>query len=66
MNNHHKRNQTMDKKATTLLVLKRLFTSRSTYKLLGLLLATSGLLVGSDVWDAFTGTLCAIMGGCGE
>jgi len=56
----------MDKKETTLLVLKRLFTSRSTYKLLGLLLATSGLLVGSDVWDAFTGTLCALMGGCGE
>lgn len=56
----------MDKKETTLLVLKRLFTSRSTYKLLGLLLATSGLLAGSDVWDAITGTLCALMGGCGE
>lgn len=56
----------MDRKETTLLVLKRLFTSKSTYKLLGLLLATSGLAVGPDVWAAFTGTLCALVGGCGE
>lgn len=53
-------------KATLVLVLKRLFTSRSTYKLIGLLLAASGLMVGSDVLDAVTGTVCALVGGCGE
>lgn len=56
---------TMEKR-TSLLVLKRLFTSRSTYKLIGLLLAASGLAAGTDIATAFTGVLCALVGGCGE
>lgn len=53
-------------RTTFLLVLKRLFTSKSFYKLIGLLLTASGIVAGSDVLDALSGTLCALVGGCGE
>lgn len=53
-------------RSTLWLIVKRLATSRSTYKLIGLLLAASGLAVGSDVLDSVTGVLCALAGGCTE
>ncbi|WYW04302.1 hypothetical protein Kompost2_00052 [Pseudomonas phage vB_PpuP-Kompost-2] len=53
-------------KATVLLVLKRLALSRSTYKLLGALLAALGVLNGADVMGWVSTLVCVGSGGCGE
>lgn len=54
------------KKATVLLVLKRLALSKSTYKLLGSLLVALGVLNGSDVMGWVSTLVCVASGGCGE
>lgn len=53
-------------KATVLLVLKRLALSRSTYKLLGLLLALSGIAQGTAVMEWVSTLVCVASGGCGD
>lgn len=53
-------------KATVLLVLKRLALSKSTYKLLGALLAALGVLNGPDVLTWVSTLVCVASGGCGE
>lgn len=53
-------------KATVLLVLKRLALSRSTYKLLGLLLVTLGIANGSTTMDWVSTLVCVASGGCGD
>lgn len=53
-------------RATVLLVLKRLALSRSTYKLIGLLLVTFGVVSGSDVMIWVSTIVCVASGGCGD
>lgn len=53
-------------KATVLLVLQRLALSRSTYKLVGLLLVTLGVAQGSSVMDWVSTLVCVASGGCGD
>ncbi|WYW04494.1 hypothetical protein Mudajogi_00049 [Pseudomonas phage vB_PpuP-Mudajogi] len=53
-------------KATVLLVLKRLATSRSTYKLIGLLVVASGFAQGSVVMDWVSTLVCVATGGCAD
>ncbi|QXV72595.1 hypothetical protein QAC_48 [Pseudomonas phage QAC] len=53
-------------RATVLLVLKRLATSRSTYKLIGLLLVAFGVTSGSDVMGWVSTLVCVASGGCGD
>jgi len=53
-------------KATVLLVLKRLALSRSTYKLIGLLIVASGFDQGSEVMDWVSTLVCVATGGCAE
>ncbi|UAV89453.1 hypothetical protein JOR_49 [Pseudomonas phage JOR] len=53
-------------RATVLLVLKRLATSRSTYKLIGLLLVAFGATSGSDVMGWVSTLVCVASGGCGD
>ena len=53
-------------RATVLLVLKRLALSRSTYKLIGLLLVTFGVASGSDVMSWVSTLACVASGGCGD
>lgn len=47
---------------TVLIVIKRLALSRSTYKLIGLLLVTFGVANGSDVTGWVARLVCAIAG----
>lgn len=49
-----------------LLVLKRLALSKSTYKLLGLLLVTLGIGSGTDVMAWVSTLVCVASGGCGD
>ena len=51
---------------TVLTVIKRLALSRSTYKLIGLLLVTFGFVQGSDVMSWVSTLVCVASGGCGE
>lgn len=53
-------------KATWLLVVKRLALSRSTYKLVGVLLVAFGVTGGADVMGWVSTILCVAVGGCGE
>lgn len=53
-------------KATVLIVLKRLATSRSTYKLIGLLIVASGFAQGSVIMDWVSTLVCVASGGCAE
>ena len=53
-------------KATVLIVLKRLATSRSTYKLIGLLIVASGFAQGSTVMTWVSTLVCVATGGCAE
>jgi hypothetical protein len=53
-------------KATVLLVLKRLALSRSTYKLVGLLLLAFGLGSGLEVAAWTERVVCMAVGTCGE
>jgi hypothetical protein len=53
-------------KATVLLVLKRLALSRSTYKLVGLLLVTFGISQGAPVMEWVSTLVCVASGGCGD
>lgn len=53
-------------KATWLLVLKRLVLSRSTYKLIGVLLVALGVTSGSEVMGWVETLTCVAVGGCGE
>lgn len=66
-NNPKKETRLMDvKKATVLLVLKRLALSKSTYKLLGALLAALGVLNGAEAMGWVSTLICVASGGCGE
>lgn len=56
----------MTTKATVLLVLKRLALSRSTYKLVGILLVALGFTSGTDAMGWVSTLLCVAVGGCGE
>ncbi|QNJ57533.1 membrane protein [Pseudomonas phage PlaquesPlease] len=47
-------------------VLKRLALSKSTYKLVGLLLVTLGFAKGSDVMGWVSTLVCIGAGGCGD
>ena len=51
-------------KATVLLVLKRLALSRSTYKLIGLIIVASGIAKGSDIMGWVSTIVCVASGGC--
>lgn len=53
-------------KATVLLVLKRLALSRSTYKLIGILLVALGVTSGSEIMSWVSTLTCVALGGCGE
>ena len=53
-------------KATVLLVLKRLALSRSTYKLIGILVVASGIAQGSMIMDWVLTLVCSASGGCGD
>lgn len=53
-------------KGMVVLVLKRLALSRSTYKLLGLLLVALGATRGNDIMDWVQTLVCVAAGGCGE
>lgn len=53
-------------KATWLLVLKRLALSRSTYKLIGLLVVVSGVAQGTDIMSWVSTLVCVATGGCTE
>ncbi|QJD54696.1 hypothetical protein PssvBMR2_gp53 [Pseudomonas phage MR2] len=53
-------------KATVLLVLKRLALSRSTYKLIGLLIVATGFAQGSVVMDWVSTLVCVATGGCAD
>lgn len=53
-------------KATWLLVLKRLALSRSTYKLIGLLVVVSGFAQGTDIMSWVSTLVCVATGGCTE
>jgi hypothetical protein len=56
-------NQTMNvEKATVLLVLKRLALSRTTYKLIGLLVVASGVAQGTMVMEWVSALVCAASG----
>jgi hypothetical protein len=71
-NSHHlqlssfKETNAMTTKATVLLVLKRLALSRSTYKLVGILLVALGFTSGTDAMGWVSTLLCVAVGGCGE
>ena len=47
-------------------VLKRLALSKSTYKLIGILLVTFGVVGGSDIMTWVSTLVCVASGGCGE
>lgn len=53
-------------KATVLLVLKRLALSRSTYKLIGLLVVASGFAQGTVIMDLVETLVCVASGGCAD
>jgi hypothetical protein len=53
-------------KATVLLVLKRLALSRTTYKLIGLLIVASGVAQGTMVMEWVSTFVCLASGGCAE
>ncbi|WYW04396.1 hypothetical protein Kurepalu2_00049 [Pseudomonas phage vB_PpuP-Kurepalu-2] len=53
-------------RATVLLVLKRLALSRSTYKLIGLVVVASGIAQGSVIMDWVSTLVCVASGGCGD
>lgn len=55
-----------EEKATVLIVLKRLALSRSTYKLIGLLIVASGFAQGAVVMDWVSTLVCVATGGCAE
>jgi hypothetical protein len=49
---------------TLLLVLKRLALSKSTYKLIGLLIVASGFAQGTPVMEWVSTIVCVMTGGC--
>jgi len=51
-------------RATWLLILKRLFTSASTYRLIGVLLVALGFANGSTVMGYVETLVCVAIGGC--
>lgn len=51
-------------RATWLLVIKRLLTSSSTYKLIGVLLVALGFASGSTVMGYVETLVCVAVGGC--
>ena len=53
-------------KATVLLVLKRMALSRSTYKLIGLLVVASGFAQGTVIMDWVSTLVCVASGGCAD
>lgn len=53
-------------RATWLLVLKRLALSKSTYKLLGILLVAFGITSGTDTMAWVSTLVCVASGGCGD
>jgi hypothetical protein len=57
---------TREKATVLILVIKRLALSRSTYKLIGVLLVTFGVTSGSGVMGWVETLVCVAVGGCGE
>lgn len=55
-----------DKLATALLVAKRLALSKSTYKLLGMLLVAFGVSKGSDLMVWVSVLVCVATEACGD
>lgn len=55
-----------DMAMTVLVVIKRLAMSRSTYKLIGLLLVTFGVSNGSELMGWVSALVCVSTGGCGD
>lgn len=53
-------------KATVLLVLKRLALSRSTYKLIGLIIVASGFAQGTEYMNWVSTLVCVATGGCSD
>lgn len=49
-------------KATVLIVLKRLALSRTTYKLIGILIVASGIAQGTMIMELVSAVVCATSG----